>query len=50
MNRQAVAKLLEGRRTRAPGAEHGAERVDITLRGSADGPFVCTKKDWEWTI
>lgn len=49
-DRNAVVELLEGRRSGRPDTSVGAERVDIELRGVGNGPYVCRKKGFEWTV
>lgn len=49
-NREAVNELMAGRRSGRPDARFGAERVDIELRGAGNGPYVCRKKSFEWTV
>jgi uncharacterized OsmC-like protein len=50
VDREAVRGLLAGRREPSSETAHGAERVEIALRGSGNGPFVCRKRDFEWVI
>src|SRR4051794_20881171 len=50
-NESPVTKLMnERRRPSVPEAAVGTERVDIELRGGSNGPFVCRKKRWEWSV
>jgi uncharacterized OsmC-like protein len=51
VDQAAVMQLMEERRN--PPSEDltiGNERVDIELRGSGNGPFICRKKSWEWIV
>lgn len=48
--RAAVVALLDERRSGDPGTSVGNVGVDIALRGSGNGPFLCRFGDFEWVV